>query len=294
MVECNFCSESVAMPYKCSLCYSKFCGKHRLPEAHECINIGVFQTEEYRSSKLSKSRESRLIYAEDSYSSATTGYSRLGQTWSTGNKDKDMIVGGMLLGLTAILPLAFYNIMFAIIYFPFTMIFGVIFVYILYFIRNTGATKYGMGTGVVIYPVGIAITFILSVFGRPWILIGKFINIGSSTLDKEAKVALYMVFGSLFIYFLGPLIIVFTDVDVSQYSSFSKFIIIGLFIGLLLTSSMFAMVALLTMLPIWGLEGTIIYAWNPRNYFIVLALVILCIIINFSLDTISYLNDNII
>ncbi|MHA2249464.1 MAG: AN1-type zinc finger domain-containing protein [Candidatus Kariarchaeaceae archaeon] len=280
MVECSYCGDPVAMPYTCRLCNSKFCGKHRLPEGHDCVNIGIYDTQEYRIQKISKMQEHRAIKTADSFEdySGAGGYSRFGQPWTTGDKNKDIVVGGMVLGLLSMTSLLIFGGLFVLIYLPFTMFFGVIFVFLLYYIRNYGANQYGMSTGVTLFPIGIALSFILAIFGRPWPLIGRFNNQGSTDLEKEAKVVLYMVFGSLAIYFLGSSSIFLFGLDDPN----SSFIYAGIAAGILATSSMFVIIAILTMLPIWGMEGTILYTWNPRNYFITLALVILSFALYFT------------
>lgn len=290
MVDCGFCNEPAAMAYKCRLCNTRHCGKHRLPETHECVNIGVFSTQEYRTQKLRKIHETRSYNSSaDSYSSSTSGRSRFGDTWTTGDKYKDMVVGGLILGLVAIVPLGISGGLSMLLFIPFTMLFGVLYIFILYLIRDYAATKYGMGTGVAIYPIGVALTLILSIFRAPWILIGKFVNLGSGDSEKEAKIALYMVFGSLLINFTGSIGSVFllsslidSVIDGQASNSIATFFLIGFYVGMVSTSSLFVMVAILTMLPFWGMEGTIIYEWNPRNYFITLAIVILSFIMFYS------------
>ena len=55
MKNCSFlgCDEEESLPFKCKLCSQSFCAKHRLPEQHECLRIGIYQTDEYKKAKLS-------------------------------------------------------------------------------------------------------------------------------------------------------------------------------------------------------------------------------------------------
>ncbi|WP_435361088.1 rhomboid family intramembrane serine protease [Haloarchaeobius sp. DFWS5] len=39
MAECDECGDHVSMPYTCNRCGEKFCGKHRLPENHDCPGL---------------------------------------------------------------------------------------------------------------------------------------------------------------------------------------------------------------------------------------------------------------
>ncbi len=40
MHDCEFCGKSTKMPFNCSHCNGIFCGKHRLPENHNCSIVG--------------------------------------------------------------------------------------------------------------------------------------------------------------------------------------------------------------------------------------------------------------
>ena len=55
MKTCSYegCQEKDSLPFKCKLCGQMFCAKHRLPEQHQCIKIGIYQTEEYKKAKVS-------------------------------------------------------------------------------------------------------------------------------------------------------------------------------------------------------------------------------------------------
>jgi predicted nucleic acid binding AN1-type Zn finger protein len=37
--ECKKCGEKVYLPFECKYCGYKYCGKHRLPEYHECFGL---------------------------------------------------------------------------------------------------------------------------------------------------------------------------------------------------------------------------------------------------------------
>ena len=50
------CMEGDSLPFKCKLCGQMYCAKHRLPEQHNCMQIGIYQTDEYRKAKLSTTR----------------------------------------------------------------------------------------------------------------------------------------------------------------------------------------------------------------------------------------------
>ncbi len=58
MKSCNVpgCEAEESLPFKCKLCNQMYCSKHRLPEQHECPMISIYQTEEYKKSKVSQPR----------------------------------------------------------------------------------------------------------------------------------------------------------------------------------------------------------------------------------------------
>ncbi len=58
MKNCSYpdCKEEEVYPFKCKLCNQYYCGKHRLPEQHDCPMVGLFQTDEYKKAKLSTTR----------------------------------------------------------------------------------------------------------------------------------------------------------------------------------------------------------------------------------------------
>ncbi len=55
MTGCSYpdCSEEESLPFKCRLCEQYYCAKHRLPEQHNCPRIAIYQTDEYKKSKVS-------------------------------------------------------------------------------------------------------------------------------------------------------------------------------------------------------------------------------------------------
>ncbi len=68
MKNCSYvgCEAEESLPFKCKLCSQNFCAKHRLPEQHDCPRIGVYQTDEYKKSKISSKQveRERLIEKE--------------------------------------------------------------------------------------------------------------------------------------------------------------------------------------------------------------------------------------
>lgn len=54
MAKCIVCSQTLTMPYNCSLCHQRFCSTHRLPENHNCIHLRAFNTDEFRDIKSKK------------------------------------------------------------------------------------------------------------------------------------------------------------------------------------------------------------------------------------------------
>ena len=37
--ECGVCKDATMLPFRCKFCSSLFCGDHRLPESHSCVEL---------------------------------------------------------------------------------------------------------------------------------------------------------------------------------------------------------------------------------------------------------------
>lgn len=58
---CYFCGKEVDIPFRCNYCNLTFCGEHRLPESHNCINIpkrGWFAYKKIQQARLQTPKKS--------------------------------------------------------------------------------------------------------------------------------------------------------------------------------------------------------------------------------------------
>ncbi len=51
------CEEEDSLPFKCKLCDQLYCAKHRLPEQHNCLLIGIYQSDKYKKSKVTQPKK---------------------------------------------------------------------------------------------------------------------------------------------------------------------------------------------------------------------------------------------
>ncbi|MGD2142527.1 MAG: AN1-type zinc finger domain-containing protein [Candidatus Bathyarchaeota archaeon] len=51
---CYHCGKETEMPFRCNYCNLTFCSEHRLPEAHNCINLPDREWHAYK--KITQSR----------------------------------------------------------------------------------------------------------------------------------------------------------------------------------------------------------------------------------------------
>lgn len=108
MAACDYCADELSgYPFKCRLCQQPFCGSHRLPESHECINIHVYRSNSYYNVTLAKQREMQRIKAgggqvySPSKSYGTSGINR--------PLDPDnLIKGGIIHGFIAVLQFSVF------------------------------------------------------------------------------------------------------------------------------------------------------------------------------------------
>jgi hypothetical protein len=51
---CYFCGKEVDIPFRCSYCNLTFCSEHRLPEAHNCINLPKREWSTYKKLEMAR------------------------------------------------------------------------------------------------------------------------------------------------------------------------------------------------------------------------------------------------
>lgn len=52
MTDCDYCGETVDIPFRCKFCGGTFCSAHRLPESHECEGLGEYKRRSRGSEKV--------------------------------------------------------------------------------------------------------------------------------------------------------------------------------------------------------------------------------------------------
>lgn len=252
------------MPYRCSLCNNRYCSKHRLPERHECINIGVFQTPEYRQVKLAKNRESRAISATQLLASTSsegisTRYGNI-DFWTTGSKNQDALLAGAVLGVSTIIvsrTLEPENL----ILMP---IFGAILFLFLYLLRRYYASSKNIDTRFMIWPIGVAITLLTSLFGFRLVLFGFFRNTDETDPATEAKIGVVTILSAVGISIAGRITAPFIPFGQDALYSVSFFL---------------TWIAIFYIIPFRQLEGFKIYYWDRRVFWILVIVVILAIFV---------------
>ncbi len=94
--------EGEGFPYKCKLCGNKYCGKHRLPEFHNCPGLIYYQSQEYKKSKAM--RYAKKTGTPNTYSATevlqTSAPPSIFGPYSTGNYRKDLFLA-LFLGWAA-------------------------------------------------------------------------------------------------------------------------------------------------------------------------------------------------
>lgn len=251
MPECQFCDDNVSMPYTCSLCSSKHCSKHRLPESHDCSNISHFSTDVYRKQKIEKSRMPlNTITFADSYGSPMYG----GQpgTWTSGNVNKDVVIGGLILGIASAMYHFIKHQNFEVVLG--SLIYGVFGLLTIFQFRKALAKRYEIVTMFMLWPIGIALTIITSILDFHFLAFGYFINKESSSLRSEAVVGYGSAISIFILYIFGNILIEITQ---------NAFIH-----GFALAADTFIFFGLINVLPFNFLDGKKMYEYNNRNYFI--------------------------
>jgi len=267
MVNCAVCDDPVVLPYTCSLCKNRHCGKHRLPESHSCKNIALFQTQAYRKQKSQKLRDRKISTIADFSGGAEYGgrSSRFGnvQFWSSGNLYQDAALGGVILAGAAILRRSISISFPSLITIATSFLFGALGFVLVYAIRRRAGENYGVTSSFVIWPIGIAITLITSLLFFTFLAFGTFLNTQRGSLRGEAITGLYTIYS-----FIGLSLI--SRILVPNLALTNEILL-----GIDMVSRMFIWFALLLILP-WGdLDGVKIYNYDRRTFWISLAVIII-------------------
>lgn len=64
MTDCAECGRHDRLPYTCNRCGSRFCPKHRLPEAHECTGLSAQSGTQWFRRELSAQYTRRSILSD--------------------------------------------------------------------------------------------------------------------------------------------------------------------------------------------------------------------------------------
>ncbi len=264
--KCSYCGIDVSLPFTCKLCGGKFCGKHRLPENHECTNIGVYNTREYKIAKIAKSSY-QTSTAEYMVETTPTSRGLFGSFWSTGNNTADVLLAGIIFGFVAFIQSGFI-----ISGIPIFLLYGIVGLYTIYFSRSQLARKYHQTTSFILLPIGIAITLITAVFQFTLLIFGQFTIPESASLEEQSKIGIITIFTSVAMWLIGryvltPLVIIYNFANLT--------------IPILITSTLFLWFALIILIPIRGWDGQRIYEWNTKYFWAILAIMLILIIINY-------------
>ncbi|MDH5402152.1 MAG: AN1-type zinc finger domain-containing protein [Candidatus Heimdallarchaeota archaeon] len=267
MVECNFCEENSPMPYKCSLCNHKYCGKHRLAESHECKYIHLYNTQEYRDKKLAKNRDisqikhSTWIPDTDKPNILFMG----GQKgWTTNKLYQDLIIGGIILGFVATLRVGLNNIILNLII---SILIGSIGLMLINWARQKIGYKFGVNSYFFLWPLGIVITILTTLldaftnFGFTLMAFGLFYTVGQNT-EGEGKMGLITYITSISLFLLGKIIFELNFID--EIIRIPMHSILTLFLWL----------AIFSLFPWQGMDGRKIYDWNKSIYWTCLVIVL--------------------
>jgi len=215
MAGCSYCGKKVSMPFRCSLCGESHCTEHRLPESHNCINIGAYQTESYKKQKVALRDEARSIKQsnfQDTAKTSSRGGAQMMQPpaqglWSSGNKPKDLVylslvvaLAGYIGNLRYVLPFSGSEILTSLI---FTLGISYVGVVAVSTIRDRISREEGVSSYFVFYKIGLIITLISTLIGAVTGLLlrfmwpGFFIIQGGFSDRSQGRPALYTAIGFL-------------------------------------------------------------------------------------------------
>lgn len=285
MAKCSYCDEGAMMPYRCSQCNMKYCGKHRLPEQHECRNIGNLKSPSYSRTRIAKQREMRQIKAGRSPQQGSPVTSQMafedssfGNFWQPSTTFQAILLAGFLLAVVENVNETFSimqnNLVLSLQFLTTNIVIGIVGMLVVNSFREQKAMEGGVVSKFVFWPIGIAISFITGVIGFAFYAFGFFTNNGGS-LKAQAQVVKTTTYVYAGIY-LTLRIFYFIFFVLFQNS------IPDIYLTSLLTSGdMILWFGLIMLIP-WGiLDGSKLYNHDQNSYWKHLGFMILLVISSF-------------
>jgi len=297
MAKCFHCGEEISgYPFVCKLCDEAHCGKHRIPEIHDCININVYRSSSYRKTQQAKNREMRLVKKSGSYTPASNPQSSgFGSNYFSdsslrfrsmffgdqeikflGNNSLATFYGGLLFGLAILVPFLVSGLVTldstGLLFTAVILLGSGLGFSLLNLIRKQFAHHYSMQTAFGIWPLGIVITLITSLFRFTVYAFGFFHDRGGDSRSRAMLgiVGISSSFGLWVIgYYLLPLMAAatsgfYTDLIMILSFTFRRFLWWGL----------------INLLPFGFLDGKKVYDYNVSYFIILLILAFIGILID--------------
>ena len=259
MVTCNFCNDTMMMPFVCSLCMKKNCGRHRLPEQHNCKNIEKYDNKNYAKIKIKKNNEMKQIssgFNGNQNVSFRDRYSGLLNLSEPNNGLMFVILCGALLGFME-LSNEFLRGNIALLSLFGTMILSSLFFTLIYLKRERDAEKLFVFNSFIYWPIGIILSIVSSMIGFPLILFGFFNSMGGERVIDLIK----SIYQNIIIVIL-PLILILPFIN----SIFVQLVLISL------NSIIWYM--LLMLLPFGNFDGAKLINYDRGYYFKLLVVMI--------------------
>ncbi|MBO3769386.1 MAG: AN1-type zinc finger domain-containing protein [Thermoproteota archaeon] len=251
MAKCEFCGSETPMPFICSFCKGTFCSYHRLPEAHNCQMLHLARAqkpvcEEIPVFRVEEKPRGRRITSKTEILHLLTAWVVLSICFST----------RYLFRTYSIIPLMF------IIYF---CIVGTGFIFHELAHKFT-AQKYGYWSEFRLWPWGLAMalfsslltlgSFIFATPGATYV-VPRYNTYGWSEISEKKRIGLMSL--------SGPLSNVFWAVIFFLLSGFNGLLALAGNIGFQVN----LWLAAFNMIPLGGLDGRKILAWNTKIWAIV-------------------------
>ncbi len=265
MASCNSCGEAVGLPHTCKLCNNKYCSKHRLPERHDCVNLGYYKRPEYKQEKFAKEKElieaktMRIEYVNKNQITQGGFLARLFTIWTHPDNRMNLLIFGILATLSATAMYSRFFDVFLKINAPIFLVtaftIATISAILLMNYRKKEAYKLGIESNFVFYKYFTWLLILFSLIGTSIIMIGKFDDTMGDLRDK-AKLGRKNTVMMVSVWLIGTII------------SRLAFIIFEIRLAFLTVGSIFLSLAIFYYIPFGGFDGEYMLKDNKRNYII--------------------------
>ena len=306
MAGCDYpgCEEA-GLLFTCKYCGQRFCGKHRLPENHDCIGLEFFKTDEYRRAKIQKFKKTggvnqTVVRKYESTSGLLPRKPRgFFDLFTFGSEKKNLQVGVLLAAVSSGMLLLFINRlqatdllgMFLSLVFP--LVIGGFMLLTRYYLLRKAIVNVGGGFHYGHTWLGIVATIVTNLFYTiiRWISFGWIIIVPPPADSKKGAHVIYGIvaysIGLAFLFKTITIILAWIPNTQGTLMTIINYFSISLYTG----GSALIIYTIIALIPMGPTEGNVVKTHDMTNLILTIVLAVLAFFayVSFSLNWLTLL-----